>query len=111
MPIGIARMMIYGESIGAPIGQISEVVAAAKKRLTPGTILDGEGGFTVWGRLMGAGDSLRLGAVPIGLAHGLTLKNPVGESAVLKWSDVVTPNVAASVALSLRREMEANHGR
>ena len=49
MPIGIARMMIHGESIGAPIGQISEVVAAAKKRLSPGTILDGEGGYTVCG--------------------------------------------------------------
>ena len=59
---------------------------------------------------MVAGDSLSLGAVPIGLADGLTLKNPVDENAVLKWSDVDTPDVAASVALTLRREMEATLG-
>ena len=61
----------------------------------------------VWGRLMVAGDSLNIGAVPIGLAHGLKLKNPVSEGSILKWTDLEIPANYDSVALSLRREMEA----
>ena len=37
----------------------------------------GEGGFMVWGKLMPAEDSLRLGGLPIGLAHHLRLAHPV----------------------------------
>ena len=29
-------------------------------------MLDGEGGYTVWGKLMPAADSLKAGALPIG---------------------------------------------
>ena len=60
-----------------------------RRDLQPGDVLDGEGGYTVWGRLMLAEDSMNLGAVPIGLAHGATLKNPVKEGCVVTWSDLV----------------------
>ena len=53
------------------------MVATAKRDLKPGEILDGEGGFTVWGKLMPASDSLRLGGLPLGLAHGVP--GPLGE--------------------------------
>jgi predicted homoserine dehydrogenase-like protein len=32
-------------------------------------MLDGEGGYTVWGKLMPVAASLKIGALPIGLAH------------------------------------------
>ena len=73
----------------------------------PGEVLDGEGGYTVWGRLMVAGDSLGLGAVPIGLAHGLILKAPVRKGDVVKWSDVDVAAQESSLAFQVRREMEA----
>ena len=80
------------------------MVAVAKRDLEAGETLDGEGGFTVWGRLMAATDSRDAGAVPIGLAHGITLKHPLPKDAVICWSDVEAP--AESVAYRTRREME-----
>jgi predicted homoserine dehydrogenase-like protein len=68
-------------------------------------MLDGEGGFTVWGRLMPAADSLRLGALPIGLAHQVRLRNPVKAGTLLRWADVVVDESGGAVRL--RREMEA----
>ena len=108
--ISVATAALHGLPTGTPTGFRADVVACAKRHLAKGEVVDGEGGYTVWGRLMVAGDSLIYGAVPIGLAHGLILKNPVDEGAVLKWSDVDTPGENASVALTLRREMEATLG-
>ena len=51
---------------------------------------------------------MNLGAVPIGLAHGATLKNPVKEGCVVTWSDLVLESsLRESTAYVVRREMEA----
>lgn len=105
--ISVANAVLMGLPTGAPRKFQADVVASAKRDLKEGEVLDGEGGFTVWGRLMVAGDSLSIGAVPIGLANGLTLKTAIDEGAVIKWSDVTVPDNMDSVALDLRREMEA----
>ena len=79
-------------------------MATAKRDLAPGEVLDGEGGFTVWGRLMPAADSLATGALPIGLAHGLTLERAVAAGDTLCWADVrVDP---ADETYRVRRAME-----
>jgi predicted homoserine dehydrogenase-like protein len=107
--ISVASVALRGEATGTPMGFRADVAATAKHDLKPGDQLDGEGGFTVWGRLMVAGDSLGLGAVPIGLAHGLTVKSPVAAGNVVTWSDVkVGKDTAASKALEVRRELEAS---
>ena len=51
-----------------------DVVATAKRDLAAGETLDGEGGYTVYGKLA-AGRRRRcaLGGLPLGLAHGVTL--------------------------------------
>ncbi len=76
---------------GAPTGQSrswrGDVVAVAKRDLPKGTELDGEGGYCVWGRLMPAAQSLRLNALPIGLAHGAKLSRPVAQGQVLTMAD------------------------
>jgi predicted homoserine dehydrogenase-like protein len=105
--ISVAMAALKGEATGAPRSFAGDVVATAKRDLEEGEVLDGEGGFTVWGRLMVAGDSLAIGAVPIGLAHELTLKSAIAEGAVIRWSDVNVPDNMDSIALELRREMEA----
>tara|TARA_A100001388_G_scaffold181963_1_gene136270 strand:- start:182 stop:517 length:336 start_codon:yes stop_codon:yes gene_type:complete len=93
---------------GAPDAFRADVAATAKRDLKPGDVLDGEGGYTVWGRLMLAEDSMYLGAVPIGLAHGATLKNPVKEGCVVTWSDLeLNLSLRESTAYRVRREMEA----
>ena len=51
-------------------------------------ILDGEGGYTVVGRLMPAADSLTAGALPLGLAHGWRLTRAVAAGELVRWTDV-----------------------
>ena len=49
---------------------------------------DGEGGYTVWGKLLPAATSLALGGVPLGLAHGVKVVRPVKAGQSLSWADV-----------------------
>jgi predicted homoserine dehydrogenase-like protein len=81
-------------------------VAAAKSDLAPGSVLDGEGGATVWGKLVPASRSLEMGGLPIGLAHGVRLKNAVAAGLFVTWADVDFD--AADEAVKTRRTMEAH---
>lgn len=101
----LSRAGLRGEATGAPTGFRGDAVATAKRDLQEGEMLDGEGGFTVWGKLMPASDSLRIGGLPIGLAHHLKLRRPVKAGASLTWNDVVVDE--ASEVVRIRREMEA----
>ena len=106
--ISVASAGLRHEPTGAPTGFRGDVVATAKRDLKEGEMLDGEGGFTVWGKLMPAADSLRLGGLPIGLAHHLKLRRPVKAGTPLSWNDVVADETDA--AIKFRREMErASH--
>jgi predicted homoserine dehydrogenase-like protein len=79
------------------------VAAVAKRALSAGETLDGEGGYTVWGKLVPAERSLRQGALPIGLAHKARLVRDVPAGAIVRWSDV---EAADSEAARTRSEME-----
>ncbi|OAI52482.1 flagellar biosynthesis protein FlgA [Betaproteobacteria bacterium SCGC AG-212-J23] len=102
--ISVASVGLRGESTGCATGWRADAVAMAKKNLSEGEILDGEGGYTVVGRLMPAGDSLKQGCLPLGLAHGWKMLKPVKAGQPLRWSDVAADS--SSVAVKLRREME-----
>jgi predicted homoserine dehydrogenase-like protein len=103
--ISVASAGLRGEATGAPTDFRGDAVATAKRDLKEGEVLDGEGGFTAWGKLMPAGESLRVGGLPIGLAHHVTLRRAVKAGATLTWSDVIVDE--ASEAVRIRREMEA----
>jgi predicted homoserine dehydrogenase-like protein len=102
--ISVASVGLRGEPTGAPDGFRADVVAVAKRELACGETLDGEGGWTVWGRLMPAPASLATGALPIGLAHGVRVTRRVAAGSVLTWADVACDE--RDEALRLRREME-----
>ena len=103
--ITVASAALRNESTGSPTGFRGDAVATAKRNLKQGEALDGEGGFTVYGKLMPAAASLAAGALPIGLAHGVTLKNAVAKDQPVGWADVeIDPNIQA---VQVRREMEA----
>ena len=102
--ISVASIGLRGEPTGAPAGFRGDVAAIAKRDLEEGETLDGEGGYTVWGRLMPARDSLASGALPIGLAHGIRLKRRIARGRPVTWRDVT---MAHSEALRVRQEMEA----
>ncbi|GIL04272.1 MAG: flagellar protein FlgA [Betaproteobacteria bacterium] len=102
--ISVASVGLRGEPTGAPIAFNADVVATAKRDLRAGEALDGEGGYTVYGRLMPAAESLRIGGLPLGLAHRLRLKNAVASGAAVRWHDVeIDEN---DPAVRFRREME-----
>jgi predicted homoserine dehydrogenase-like protein len=98
---------LRGEPTGQPEKFRGDVAAVAKRALREGETLDGEGGYTVWGKLLPAATSLARRALPIGLAHGVRLVRNVAEGALLTWDDVVAVHGAAAQA---RREMEARFG-
>ena len=84
------------------------MTAVAKRDLRAGEMLDGEGGYTVWGKLMPAAASLIAGALPIGLAHRVKLKNAIAHGNVVRWEDV---NIDADDdTIKTRREMEKKFG-
>ncbi|NKF15324.1 flagellar biosynthesis protein FlgA, partial [Rhizobium sp. BUS002] len=82
----------------------ADVVATTKRDLAVGEVLDGEGGYTVWGKLLPADRSLRMGGLPLGLAHGIRLLRPVKKGQSLSWADVAIDTSTA--AYKLRGEME-----
>ena len=85
------------------------MVATAKKNMKKGEMLDGEGGYCVWGKQTPADRSLDEGLLPLGLAHNVKLKRDVAIGEQLKWADVeYDPNDSA---VKVRREMEAAFGR
>lgn len=104
--ISIANAALRGIATGSPVGFYGDVVATAKKDLTAGEFLDGEGGYTVWGKLVSARTSVDRRLLPVALAHHVLLKNDVKKGESVSWDDVVIDESLAQ-ALELRRETEA----
>jgi len=102
--ISVAHAALNGQPTGTARGWRGDVVATAKRDLKAGETLDGEGGYTVWGKLSSASDSLAAGALPLGLAQGVTLTRAVAKGQSLAWDDVAVD--AANDTVTARREME-----
>ena len=103
--ISVAAVGLRREATGAATCFNADVIATAKRELKPGEILDGEGGYTVWGKLFQAGKSLAYGGLPLGLAHNVRLVRAVEKGQSLTWADVAMDE--SLPAYKVRREMEA----
>ena len=101
--VSVLSAALRGEPTGQPGAFRGDVAATAKRDLRAGETLDGEGGYTVWGKLMPAADSLACGALPMGLAHGVRLCRDVMEGRPVTYDDV---DVLTSPAADARRAME-----
>ena len=102
--ISVASIGLRGEPTGCPTGFRADVVATTKRDLKTGEILDGEGGYTVVGKLMPAPASLDIGALPLGLAHGVKVLHAVAAGQPVRWKDVGIDE--SGQVVRLRREME-----
>lgn len=102
--VSVASSALRGEPTGAPRDFVADVVAVAKRDLRPGDRLDGEGGYTVFGTLLPASDSLRRGLLPIGLAHGAKVHRGVHTGQPIAWQDVRFARQFQ--AMTLRRSLE-----
>jgi predicted homoserine dehydrogenase-like protein len=105
--ISVLSAALRREPTGQPHGFRGDAVAVTKRNLRTGEMLDGEGGYTVWGKLMPAAASLKVGALPIGLAHKVKLKKAVASGSVVRWEDVEID--ANDETIKTRREMEARY--
>ena len=106
--VSVASAALRREPTGAPTGWRSDVVATAKRALKAGEVLDGEGGYRVYGKQVPGARSLAEGLLPLGLAQNVRLKRDIAEGERLKWSDVAYD--AGALAVKVRREMEAAFG-
>jgi len=103
LSVSVLSAALRGEATGSTRAWRGDAVAVTKKPLKAGDMLDGEGGFTVWGKAVPAARSAQDGLLPIGLAHKVPLRRDVGAGQVLRMDDVVLDEQATGVIL--RRQM------
>jgi predicted homoserine dehydrogenase-like protein len=104
----VASVALRGEATGCASNWNADVVATAKRDLKVGEVLDGEGGYCVWGKLLPATQSAAMGSLPLGLAHDVKLVRPVKQGQCLCWDDAAMDTTTR--AYTLRREMERLFG-
>ena len=97
--VSILSAALGGRPTGSAKAFNADVVAVAKRDLAVGETLDGEGGCTVWGKLQPASASATAGALPIGLASHVTVKQPVARGEVVRLADVSAPDAPGVLAL------------
>lgn len=102
--MSVASVALRQEATGVAHCWNADVVATAKRDLKPGEILDGEGGYTVWGKLLPAQKSLAMGGLPLGLAHDIKVIRPVKKGQSLCWDDVAVDT--STHAYKIRQELE-----
>jgi predicted homoserine dehydrogenase-like protein len=102
--MSVASVALRGEPTGVATCWNADVVATAKRDLKPGDMLDGEGGYTVWGKLTPAQASMSQGGLPLGLAHQVRVIRPVSRGQSLTWDDVDMD--VGTDAYRIRREMD-----
>lgn len=105
LSISVLSAALRGEATGHSRAWQGDAVAVAKRALKAGEMLDGEGGWTVWGRACPAALSARRASLPIGLAHRVRLKRDVAQGEILGMADVDLDETQTGVRL--RREMLA----
>jgi predicted homoserine dehydrogenase-like protein len=104
LSISVLNVALRGEPTGSCKAWRGDAVTVAKRDLKAGEMLDGEGGYCVYAKLIPAARSLKLGALPIGLAHHVTLTRNVAAGEVVAAADVALDD--NSQAVQIRREME-----
>ena len=102
--MSVASVALRQEATGVAHCWNADVVATAKRDLKPGELLDGEGGYTVWGKLLPAQKSLAMGGLPLGLAHDIKVIRPVQKGQSLCWDDVAVDT--STHAYKIRQELE-----
>jgi predicted homoserine dehydrogenase-like protein len=103
--ISVASVGVRGEPTGCATAFRADCAATAKRELKAGEILDGEGGYTAFGKLAPARISLERNALPLGLAHGMKLKRDVPKDGTVSWDDVDADETL--LAVQLRRQLES----
>ena len=101
-PLSIARVYFDREPWIVPSGGlVSDVLTVAKKDLTPGEIIDGIGGYMVYGLIDLYETTSKEKLLPIGLSQGCILKKCVKKGEPISYDDVDFPS--DTLLLQLRK--------
>ena len=102
--MSVGAIAVREEASGAAVCFNADVAAVAKATLPVGTVLDGEGGATIYGGLRPAKLSVKNHYLPLAFANKARLIKPVLPDQVLTFSDVKLDNFG--LAFQMRRETE-----
>ena len=105
LSISVLSAALRGEPTGSSREWRGDVAAISKRPLKTGEILDGEGGYTVYGHLVPAHRSKQQKLLPIGLAHGVRVLRDIPAGVALSEDDVALDMDRLSV--KIRHEMTA----
>ncbi len=104
-PISIAKILLDNEPSLVCEERITEVIAATKKDLMPGDVLDGIGGYCYRGIADIREDAEKENLVPIGLLQNAKVKKPLSTGQLISWDDVEIDE--SQTIVRLRREQDA----
>ncbi|MDX2228719.1 MAG: Gfo/Idh/MocA family oxidoreductase [Leptolyngbyaceae cyanobacterium bins.349] len=92
VPLSVARVVLFGDAVMAPLGAPRvDVVTTAKIDLKAGETLDEIGGYMTYGQCETSAITLADNLLPVGLAEGCRLKRDVAKDQVLTYDDVELP--------------------
>lgn len=92
VPNTVARAVLFGDAVGAPLGPPSVgVVATAKAELKAGKVLDGIGCYMTYGQCENIETIVSENLLPMGLAEGCALTRDIPKDQVLTFADVLIP--------------------
>ncbi|KAF0675999.1 NAD(P)H-dependent oxidoreductase [Profundibacterium mesophilum] len=100
LSISVLSAALRGEPTGSTRSFSGTVASVAKRDLRAGEMLDGEGGYTVYGRLAPAAAGAARDVLPIGLAHKVKLLRDVAAGREVTFADV---EIAEDEAVQLYR--------
>ena len=86
LSVSVLSAALRGEATGSTVDMRGTVAAVAKRGLSAGEVLDGEGGYMVWGKALPCEGARN--ALPVGLAHGISLTRDVAPGEVLTFGHV-----------------------
>ncbi|CAN1488293.1 COG4091 Predicted homoserine dehydrogenase [Rhabdaerophilaceae bacterium] len=113
VPLSAAAAVLFGESHMRPLAlPTAEVGCVAKRNLSPGETLDAIGEYAYRGFALAKADAKAQDALPVGLAQGATVKEPIAQGALLTMANV-EPNPALAIvkARQLQDDMIASLSR
>jgi predicted homoserine dehydrogenase-like protein len=92
VPLTVARAVLFQDAALTPLaGPVCDVIAAAKRDLRRGEMLDGIGGFTCYGLLENSEVCRAENLLPMGLSQDCRLMTDIAKDQVITYADVALP--------------------
>lgn len=88
-PISIVQAVLDGHAtIATKQPPVADTIAAAKRDLQPGDVIDSLGGYTVYGMIEKASTTAAEGYLPLGLSIGAHVIRPIAKGSPIRYADV-----------------------